>query len=479
MVYNITMVDDMLDTRYLFQPRGPGTAYHFRMKTPDVLVGVKNPRTGRSYGREIREGLGRTRSLQDARRRRDIVLGSIRVEEARARGEKDGSLEQALNLAAALKEANPDKVVYEYDVETVEGKTETATVTEREQLQDLIVDQAERLEHRVGLAKAQRWHKVATGKATPLKLVYEKYKKDPGQGHSRSTLNNLDTAVNDFLAYAGEDVAIEAVDRRTVAEFVTEHLPNKKGPKAPQGQGPATIQKKVSLLKQLWLWAGVRGFIGDSGLTPWDRQAPSKKAVRAVKKARRIYEPEEVKALLEAAPAGEALGDIIRVALLTGVRLEEIASLDAAQVEGKSAGYTIAEGKTPSAARYVPLVGDARKVIAARMKKAGGEGALFPELPVRKSTGRRGGAVSQKFTRLRRAVLGKETDGQLAQHALRHTWRTAARRAGVELRTVHELGGWSRGDNEDATYDHGLVREQYLKEQKRVAAWLRKEGYLG
>ena len=104
---------------------------------------------------------------------------------------------------------------------------------------------------------------------------------------------------------------------------------------------------------------------------------------------------------------------------------------------------------------------------------------MFPELPVRKSTGRRGGAVSQKFTRLRRTVLGNETDGQLAQHALRHTWRTAARRVGVELRTIHELGGWSRGDNEDATYDHGLVREQYAKEQKRVAAWLRKEGYLG
>ncbi len=417
--------------------------------------------------------------MPDARQRRDILLGSIRVEEARTRGEKDGSLVQALDLAAALKGADPDKVVYEYDVETVEGKTETATVTEREQLQDLIVDQAERLEHRVGLAKAQRWHKVATGKATPLKLVYEKYKKDPGQGHSRSTLNNLNTAVNEFLTYAGEDVAIEAVDRRTVADFVTEYLPNKKGPKAPQGQGPATIQKKVSLLKQLWLWAGVRGFIGDSGVTPWDRQAPSKKVVRAAKKARRIYEPEEVKALLDAAPTGEALGDIIRVALLTGVRLEEIASLDASQVEDKATGYTIAEGKTPSAARYVPLVDNARKVIATRMKKARGRGALFPELPVRKSTGRRGGAVSQKFTRLRRTVLGNETDGQLAQHALRHTWRTAARRVGVELRTIHELGGWSRGDNEDATYDHGLVREQYAKEQKRVAAWLRKEGYLG
>ena len=46
----------MLDTRYLYQPHGPGTAYLFRMRTPAALVGRPNPRTGKPYKGEIKEG---------------------------------------------------------------------------------------------------------------------------------------------------------------------------------------------------------------------------------------------------------------------------------------------------------------------------------------------------------------------------------------------------------------------------------------
>lgn len=46
---------------------------------------------------------------------------------------------------------------------------------------------------------------------------------------------------------------------------------------------------------------------------------------------------------------------------------------------------------------------------------------------------------------------------ELKQHAFRHTWRTAARRAGVDLRTSSELGGWSRGDSVDIVYEERAV----------------------
>jgi hypothetical protein len=81
-MYNIAMADnDMLETDFLFQPRGPGTGWCFRMITPAALVGKLNPRTERPYGREIREGLG-TRNLKDARKLRDLYLGKIRLEES-------------------------------------------------------------------------------------------------------------------------------------------------------------------------------------------------------------------------------------------------------------------------------------------------------------------------------------------------------------------------------------------------------------
>lgn len=63
-MYNAAMADDdMLDTQFLFQPRGPGAGWCFRMLTPPVLIGRTNPRTGRPYGREIRMGLD-TRRLK-------------------------------------------------------------------------------------------------------------------------------------------------------------------------------------------------------------------------------------------------------------------------------------------------------------------------------------------------------------------------------------------------------------------------------
>lgn len=173
------------------------------------------------------------------------------------------------------------------------------------------------------------------------------------------------------------------------------------------------------------------------------------------------------------------MGDVIRVALLTGVRLEEVASLEAPQVDADARWYFIKEGKTENAARYVPLVGMAREVIKARLGKTKDNGPLFPDAPLRASTGKRGGALSQEFTRLRRDVLGEETDGQLKQHSFRHLWRTMAKRAGLNTDIVLEMGGWSLPKRSDNPYDHGLELEQYCREQEKVERWLREKGYLG
>jgi integrase len=337
-----------------------------------------------------------------------------------------------------------------------------------------LVTQAKKLEKTVGEKKAVRWFKTAAGERTPFKAAFSRYQEDRGKSLSKSSLNNLETAAKEFLELAGEDVSLEEV-----ARFVTDFLPNKKGPKAPDGQGPATIRKKVSQLAQVWRWAQQRGLLPYSKETPWDEQAPSKKDIKAKAKARRIFEPDEVKKLLAAAPAGDALGDVIRVDLMTGVRLEEIASLDAAQVGEHAQYYSVLQGKTENAARIVPLVGMAREAIQARMKKVKGAGPLFPELKVRTSSGKRGGSLSQEFTRIRRDQLGDETDGTLALHALRHTWATAARRAGVDERTWKEMGGWTRGNGAEVGYDHGLDLERDQKEQKKVEKWLRKQGYFG
>lgn len=457
-MYNIAMADnDMLETDFLFQPRGPGTGWCFRMITPAALVGKLNPRTERPYGREIREGLG-TRNLKDARKLRDLYLGKIRLEESGIVASANGSMDEALCIAASLKAIDDDGQLD--DIKTA------------------LVEQAERLEKRVGEKKAVRWSKTAVGERTPFKLICERYVADAGKGMSMSTINNLNTATKELRQFAGEDVALEEIDRRMVAEFVTEHLPNKKGPKAPTGQGPATIRKKVSQLGQIWVWARKRGNLPRTAENPWHEQAPTAKEVKADAAEFRIFTPEEVKKLLAAIPAGKPLGDVIRVALLTGVRLEEVAGLDASQVDAEARWYFVRKGKSDNAPRYVPLVDMARDVIKARLLKVESQGPLFPDVPVRKSTGKQGGALSQAFTRQRRKLLGEETDGHLKQHCFRHLWRTMAGRAGVNTDHTLTMGGWAIQKRSDLPYDHGLELEQYCREQEKIAQWMRDKGYL-
>ena len=469
----------MLDTRFLYQPRGAGTAYLFRMRTPAVLVGQINPITERPFGSSINLSLGGTRSLTEARKARDRVLGVIRQLEAGVSGESQGAIARALSLAEILRSPEADAVAYEYEVELASGEKVTVEETHRELILEGIERDAEEIERKAGAKKANRWAIIATGKGFPLTEARDKYLADRGKALATSTQAELRKATAQLIEFAGEGVTLQDIDTRNAGRFVTDFLPTQTSPRAPNGPSPATVQKKVTVLNGLWVWAMDRGFLDREVLTPWYRQAPRQDEVKKSANVRIPYTPEDAVKLLEAVPAGDPLGDLIRVALLTGVRLEEIAALNASQVEDGATGYTILRGKSENASRYVPLVDMAQRVIKPRLKKAGENGPLFPEFPVRKSTGKRGGAASQKFTRIRREVLGEHTDDSQALHSFRHTWRTAARRAGVDLRTSSEMGGWSLGRANDLTYDHGLEREQYRKDQLKVARWLRKGGYLG
>lgn len=197
----------MVDTAFLYQPRGAGTGWCFRMRTPDTLLGYTNPRTGKPYGKEIREGLG-TRHLREARRLRDIRLGQIRAEEGKARAEQLGDMDEAISYKEILAQID--------DPELIEATEESIYI------------KAEKIEDRHGLDTAKRWYNVATRRETPLKTVYEKYLEDDGGKLSKSTQINLKTAWEDFRRFCKGDVTIEAVDRRMVAEFVTEYLPKLK-----------------------------------------------------------------------------------------------------------------------------------------------------------------------------------------------------------------------------------------------------------
>jgi integrase len=63
-------------------------------------------------------------------------------------------------------------------------------------------------------------------------------------------------------------------------------------------------------------------------------------------------------------------------------------------------------------------------------------------------------------------------------HSTRHTWYTVARRAGLNVLDINELGGWAGPRRSADTYDHGLLEEQLEAAQATVWEALGKAGYL-
>lgn len=73
---DISPLEGNTDMRHLTKPRGIG--YSSRMVPPVILIGTKNPWTGRPFGKEIKLGLG-TRVHAEALRQRDVCLARVKA----------------------------------------------------------------------------------------------------------------------------------------------------------------------------------------------------------------------------------------------------------------------------------------------------------------------------------------------------------------------------------------------------------------
>jgi integrase len=233
------------------------------------------------------------------------------------------------------------------------------------------------------------------------------------------------------------------------------------------------VAKNITLLKQLWVWAIGHDHLGKKAQNPWEFPRGLRRSVNNRAQIRQDYTPEEFSKLLKATTRGSKEGDMIRLAIATGCRADEIATITTRQVREDGSGFNVLQGKSKNASRFIPVVEDARALLQARLGAHSTSGRLFPEWPIRPASGK-AAAVSQWFTRFRRKVLGPDTDGRLALHSTRHTWMTVARRAGVDEATINDLGGWAGPRASNSAYNHGLLEEA----QGMVWAELKRCSYL-
>lgn len=467
--------------QYLTKPRGRG--YSLRMVTPDVLIGTKNPWTRKPFGREIKLGL-QTRSHAEAVRLRDVRIGQVRQLEAEA-------------LASAGKK-NVGRIIDLTPENAAEWRQMRDDADDPDAIDLVLSDELERAERAGKGRQAEAFSKMVFRGAIPLAKALEMYLEEREEGNpygydplAITTAMNVRSSMKHLVAFlGGENPTLHDVTTDRVFKFRNEYLPLVAKVSA------KTVAKHTTLLRGLWAWAIMDKRLlktksGKPIANPWivEEQGTSKR--KATKKKpdekRDAFTAQQVTKLFEGFPAwGNRQGDLLRLALATGCRVDEIGALKLQHVSSDGFGFDIVKGKTANATRYIPVVQEAQRLLAQRVEMAKTMQAetpeeelrLFPEWPLKPST-QKVNSASQWFTRYRRQTLGAETDGRLAMHSFRHTWRTMARRAGVAEDRIHELGGWSdEQKNTSKDYDHGLGNDLLREEQIKVWKALKEAGYL-
>jgi DNA-binding transcriptional ArsR family regulator len=194
---------------------------------------------------------------------------------------------------------------------------------------------------------AEGFNRTALGKGTIIKDEYPAWIAECPAAE-QTKVQHVST-IKRFLAWAGEFTTVEDTTRRKAGEYVTELLTN-------SGLSRRTVKRHLSSLSSLWKWLIAKGK-GNVETNPWLQHALGKKSkVRY----RSILSDEALTKLLRGSYSTEkfrqTLHDLVRLALLHGMRLDELCALRKADVK-KEGGYWfhITSGKTDAARRRVPV----------------------------------------------------------------------------------------------------------------------------
>ncbi|MCP1271942.1 tyrosine-type recombinase/integrase, partial [Acetobacter cerevisiae] len=420
-----------------------------------------------------------THDKQEAIRRRGPALDALRTQvngRLEAIGKKplsgdwvpdwatpEKAIEAGLRYRQQIEQASED-----YDPaeglnpgEAAEGAPESEREHVRSVVTDLVLEASEELP---SPADGTRYFKtvmgVVDGTTTPLGPLLDRWATERSRTISKAALPMDKTAIKQFSVYLVEHESLrvggtikdsvqhlrakglESLEPRVLGGFSEWLLDS-------AGLNPKTVATRLSSLKMFWDWCIRKHII--SGPNPWDgaTRALKQQAARqgVGKPKRREFSESELLALLKADPDqrrwawGQAIRDLMALALLTGARENELCSLTvdrAVQVPGAELlgiGVIEEDAKTINSIRQVPLHPLVRPIIERRLAAAIATGEpdapLFPECKPGGPAGKRGYYFSKRFTEFRRDVLGAASDGLVTFHSFRKCFGTFMRRAAV------------------------------------------------
>lgn len=423
------------DRQYLTRPRANGTWY--------CVVEVPRPLQEKLGAKRLIRSL-KTLELREAQDRRWAVLAELKSQISDARNQVERADEDLVQEALEVRKA------------MIDARSDDA----REMLREAVGARIDALNYKYAKPRyhpetgeeqepiapeALHYAAVASGDAAPLDAYVDRWLS--ATSYTERTKADARTALADLGAWlkaSEKPCIINIVDERLASDFRDFGLRGK-------GVHPKTANKKLSALRQYWAWMASSGFHKPDG-NPWaGKSLPKPKAFQSDPDGalgqERPFTDEEIKALLSG-PASADLTDVMRIAALSGMRLEEVGQLRVKNCVGGL--FDVVRSKTKAGVRKVPIHPDLQAIVDRRAKGGEATAFLFPDFKASGWDDTRTMATSKQFAAYRRKVgVDDSRDGarrsKVNFHSFRRWFARKCEEAGQSETIVARVMGHEKG----------------------------------
>jgi integrase len=419
----------MATTDYL---KRRGQAWFVRVQIPKHLWKAAGGK--REYVKTLKTG-----DLNEANRLKYVHVAAFKrkIEALEKSGKASGALDDIYEKALALRETlarHKGEVLYE--------EPDGTPYYAADEFLSQFVD--EEFLEQLG-QKGAAAYKIAKGEGTLLKTQVDLWLAEQSNTTNQTKAQHR-TVLRAFIAWAAQELLVEDVTRRYAGEYVSYLL----GPDAHLKR--KTAQRYVSSLSSLWAWLEARGLAQDN---PWLRQGVGKKSKRGESPPGKQWTDAALARVLSGTFTTRyttILHDLVKLALVTGARLDELCALKVTDVHKREDGWwiDIQQGKTEAAVRTVP-VHDSTAHVLERRKAS--HGFLFEGLVPGGPDGKRSWNVSKAFGHFTRSLDLKEE--RQTFHSLRKTFVEVMEAAEVPLSTIQLIIGHARQSLALGVYSKG------------------------
>ncbi|RWC40549.1 MAG: integrase [Mesorhizobium sp.] len=296
---------------------------------------------------------------------------------------------------------------------------------------------------------------VAFGKRTPIDAHRKTYLEQLNvKARTRADDERAMGYLLNWCKREGVPAFLETFGKREAVRFADAF-------RASQGRAPRTLNKYITRLSIYWQWMENRHAV-DANI--WAGRTYTIPRVLAEDRERPFTDAEMGKLLN--GPASKQMHDLMRIAALTGARLEAIVDLKVKDCQGGT--FTFKPQKNEPGARDCPIHPDLIAIVERRIAGRSPDDDLFPEWPPVKKKGsmrERSFKASNHFTGYRRDVGVEDVrDGKRRSlvnfHSFRRWFITKAEQAGQPESTIQTVVGQKRASIAFGVYSAGPTLEQ-------------------